>query len=111
MIISPGEVWFVSFPLEEEPSRFLPRPVIVLDEETLQVLSVKVTSSDPRKNDKYDIPIIHWEYAQLRYKSTARVSKTMYLPKSQFKRKVGNLHPEDFEAIVSKFEVFIEDIS
>ena len=109
MIISPGEVWFVDFPLEENPSQFLPRPVIVLDEETLQVLSVKVTSSEPRKNDNYDIPIIHWQFAQLRNKSTARVSKTLYLPKSQFRRKIGDLHPEDFSAILNKFEEFIED--
>ena len=38
-----GEVWFVEFPLEEDPGKFLNRPVIVLDENLLGVLSVKIT--------------------------------------------------------------------
>ena len=32
-----GEVWFVEFPLEEDPDRILNRPVIVLDENLLGV--------------------------------------------------------------------------
>lgn len=30
-----GEVWFVEFPLEEDTSRIINRPVIVLDENVL----------------------------------------------------------------------------
>ena len=36
-----GEVWFVEFPLEEDESKSINRPVIVLDENILGVLSVK----------------------------------------------------------------------
>lgn len=109
MNISPGDVWFVNFPLEEDPSRYLPRPVVVIDEETLQVLSVKVTKSEPRENDKYDTPILYWQHAKLRFKSTARVSKTLYLPKSLFKQKIGELHPEDFLSILKMFEKFLDN--
>lgn len=109
MKISAGELWFVQFPLEEDPSQFLLRPVIVLNEETLQVLSVKVTKSAPRENDPYDIPILHWEFANLRFQSTARVSKTLYLPKTYFKRKIGDLHREDFINILDMFKKYIED--
>jgi len=45
MIINPGEVWFVNFPLEEDSATFLSRPVVVLDVDTLEVLSVKVTKT------------------------------------------------------------------
>ena len=38
-----GEVWFVEFPLEEDESKSINRPVIVLDENILGVLSVKIT--------------------------------------------------------------------
>ena len=38
-----GEVWFVEFPLEEDNSQTINRPVIVLDENILGVLSVKIT--------------------------------------------------------------------
>lgn len=43
-----GEVWFVEFPLEEEPYRTLNRPVVVLDENILGVLSVKITKHKAR---------------------------------------------------------------
>ena len=38
-----GEVWFVEFPLEEDESKSINRPVVVLDENILGVLSVKIT--------------------------------------------------------------------
>ena len=44
-----GEVWFVEFPLEEDPSRILNRPVVVLDENLLGVLSVKITKHKVKK--------------------------------------------------------------
>lgn len=56
-----GEVWFVEFPLEEDESKSINRPVIVLDENILGVLSVKITKHKARKEDPYDIPIIYWE--------------------------------------------------
>lgn len=46
-----GEVWFVEFPLEEDASRIINRPVIVLDENVLGVLSVKITKHKVRKED------------------------------------------------------------
>ena len=47
-----GEVWFVEFPLEEDNSQTINRPVIVLDENTLGVLSVKITKHSPRKQER-----------------------------------------------------------
>lgn len=55
-----GEVWFVEFPLEEDPSITINRPVIVLDENLLGVLSVKITKHSPRSADPYDVPLIYW---------------------------------------------------
>ena len=46
-----GEVWFVEFPLEEDPDRILNRPVIVLDENLLGVLSVKITKHKAKIED------------------------------------------------------------
>ena len=40
-----GEVWFVEFPLEEDPDRILNRPVFVLDEILLGVLSFSYFNS------------------------------------------------------------------
>ena len=101
----------VDFPLEEDSTRFLPRPVIVLNVETLEVLSVKVTKTDPRTEDNYDTPIVFWQKANLRFKSTARVSKTTNINKSQFKRKIGSLHPDDLIIIQNLFRAFIQSKS
>lgn len=49
--IQEGEVWFVEFPLEENPDVTINRPVVVLDVDELKVLSVKITKHTPRKED------------------------------------------------------------
>lgn len=103
-----GEVWYADFPLEENPDKFLIRPVIVLDADDLEVLSVKVTKKEPRKNDEYDTPIIYWKDAKLRFKSTARVAKTIRLPRKQFKTKMGDLHKDDLKEIQEQFMKFID---
>ncbi len=104
-----GEVWFVEFPLEEEPERTLNRPVIVLDENLLGVLSVKITKHKVRKEDPYDIPIIYWENANLRLASTARVSKVTLLNKESFIFKIGDLHKEDMQRVEDMYKKFLKD--
>lgn len=104
-----GEVWFVEFPLEEDPTRIINRPVIVLDENLLGVLSVKITKHKARKEDPYDTPIIYWEEASLRLASTARVSKVTLLSRDSFIFKIGNLHVDDLSRIEDMYKRFLED--
>ena len=104
-----GEVWFVEFPLEEDASRIINRPVIVLDENVLGVLSVKITKHKVREEDPYDIPIIYWSEAGLRFASTARVSKVTVLNKDSFIFKIGNLHNDDMDRIEAMYSKFLED--
>lgn len=105
-----GEVWFVEFPLEEDNSKTLNRPVVVLDDNTLGVLSVKITKHKVRKNDPYDVPIIYWEDANLRLASTARISKVILLPKDSFIFKIGSLHREDLLRIESMYEKYLSNM-
>ena len=77
-----GEVWFVEFPLEEDASRIINRPVIVLDENVLGVLSVKITKHKVRKEDPYDIPIIYWSEAGLRLASLLEYQRLQCLIKT-----------------------------
>lgn len=104
-----GEVWFVEFPLEEDPSKILNRPVVVLDENLLGVLSVKITKHKVRSEDPYDTPIVYWEEANLRLASTARVSKVILLPKDSFIFKIGDLHEEDLERIENLYMKFLQN--
>lgn len=104
-----GEVWFVEFPLEEDNSKTINRPVIVLDENTLGVLSVKITKHSPRKEDPYDTPILYWQEANLRLASTARVSKVFLLSQDSFIFKIGNLHQDDLDRVEEMYKKYLEE--
>lgn len=104
-----GEVWFVEFPLEEDNSRTINRPVVVLDENTLGVLSVKITKHLPRIEDPYDTPILYWQDANLRLASTARVSKVFLLSQDSFIFKIGDLHQDDLKRIEEMYQRYLEE--
>lgn len=104
-----GEVWFVEFPLEENNSITINRPVVVLDENTLGVLSVKITKHSPRLEDPYDIPIIYWNEANLRLASTARISKVVLLSADSFIFKIGDLHPDDLQRVEEMYQQYLKD--
>ena len=104
-----GEVWFVEFPLEEDNSQTINRPVVVLDENTLGVLSVKITKHSPRKEDPYDTPIIYWQEANLRLASTARVSKVFLLSQDSFIFKIGDLHQDDLDRVEGMYQKYLEE--
>ena len=108
ILYNKGEVWFVEFPLEEDNLQTINRPVVVLDENILGVLSVKITKHLPRKDDPYDIPILYWQEANLRLASTARVSKIYLLPADSFIFKIGDLHPEDLRSIETIYQQYSE---
>jgi mRNA-degrading endonuclease toxin of MazEF toxin-antitoxin module len=104
-----GEVWFVEFPIEEDNSQTINRPVIVLDENILGVLSVKITKHAPRKEDPYDVPILYWQEAHLRLSSTARVSKVTMLSPDSFIFKIGELHQDDLERIEQMYQKYLDE--
>lgn len=105
-----GEVWFVEFPIEEDNSQIINRPVVVLDENRLGVLSVKITKHAPRQEDPYDTPILYWREANLRLASTARISKVMLLPQDSFIFKIGDLHQDDLLRIEEMYQKFLDSI-
>lgn len=105
-----GEVWFVEFPLEEDPNQSINRPVVVLDEDKLGVLSVKITKHSVRENDPYDTPILYWQEANLKLASTARVSKVMILNPDNFIFKIGDLNPDDLKKIEEVYMHFVNGI-
>lgn len=106
----PGEVWFVEFPLEEDPTTFINRPVVVLDVDKLEVLSVKVTKHAVRKEDPYDMPIMYWKEAKLKFASTARISKVTKLPGDSFIFKIGDLHEQDMNTLTDVYIKYINNI-
>lgn len=97
------EIWFADFPYEEDATITKKRPVIILNVEPFEVLSVKVTSQDVRDEDMYDTPIQYWSEAGLDRPSVARISKAMFLDKQNFIHKIGTLHNDDKIAIFTKY--------
>ena len=75
------------------------RPVVVLDENLLGVLSVKITKHKVRKEDPYDTPIIYWSEASLRFASTARVSKRNLSNKKESHRVTPPAQSETYASI------------
>lgn len=95
--------------MEEDNSQTINRPVVVLDENTLGVLSVKITKHSVRSNDPYDTPVLYWQEANLRLASTARVSKVTVLNSDSFIFKIGDLHKDDLESIENMYTKFMND--
>lgn len=103
------EMWFADFPFDDDASIEKKRPVIILNVDPIEVLSVKVTSHNIRDNDEYDTPIIKWKEAGLDRPSVARISKTRNLTIDKFSHKFGNLHNDDRKNIMQKFAEFINN--
>lgn len=101
-----GEVYYAHFPLEEDATKYIDRPVIIVIAESPEIIVIKITKTAPRKNDPYDVPIEHYKYCGLKHPSTARISKVVTLDESQILDKVGNLHPNDLKIILQKLIEF-----
>lgn len=65
-----GEVWWTDFPFEDQ-NVTKHRPAIVMDDDTIAVLAMKVTSQD--KDIPYNIKIEDWKEAGLKKLSWARI--------------------------------------
>ena len=101
-----GEVWEVNFPFDDDDSQSKRRPCVIMDIDTLEVLSLKVTTHEPR--DEYDIPIFKWRDANLLEPSFARVSKVAFIKKNDFLMKNGELELSDFSNITKAFKRYFK---
>lgn len=106
MNFSRWELWYADFPFEETLGH-KDRPVLILSVEPLAILSVKITKHDVRTEDEFDVPITRWREAGLVNSSTARISKTMNLPISNFRRKIGDLHDDDKQHILQAYTDYL----
>ena len=108
MTILPQEVWFADFPFADDPTQSKDRPVIVLhvDDETCRVLSMKVTSSEPRT--EFEIELFDRERIPLSHKSTADASTVRSLAKERFRRRIGRLSDADWGNVTAFYRAWAE---
>lgn len=62
-------------------------------------MSVPFTSTEPR--DEYDIEVFDWAEIPLDHISTARISKTITIPVSDFLKKLGKVSDDDWDNITN----------
>lgn len=87
-----GEVQWTEFPFEEiDVSKH--RPAIVIDEDTIAVLTMMVTSKD--KNNPYSIKIDDWQKAGLTKESWARIDRIIRMDEWRMEKKIGDLSKND----------------
>ena len=110
MKILPQEVWFAEFPFEEDEQQTKRRPVIVLDVngEKCTVLSMKVTSREPRS--EFEIELFDWAEIPLDHISTADASNVKLIPKSNFYRKAGRLSDDDWDNVTDLYYRYLKSI-
>jgi len=102
-----GEVWYAKFPLEDDSSLYIERPVLIADVIDNEIVVIKVTKHEPREYDMYDVPIQYWKAAGLSYSSTARISKVVLLNETLMLNKKGELQVSDFNNIFDKLNSFL----
>ena len=89
----PWEIWwaYVAF---EEGNDGKERPVLVLEDGTVYVLALMITSHEQRNiYGEYDIT--KWQSAGLKRPSTIRVTRRLRLDEKDLISKMGDLHPVD----------------
>ena len=104
-----GDIYFAHFPLEEDNSKFIDRPVIIIVAEHPDLVVIKITKTAPRANDPYDVPITYYKESGLKFPSTARVSKVITIDRSQLLFKIGKLQSDDLEIVIAKLIEFSDN--
>ena len=91
------EIWYADFRFEDcDDSK--DRTVLVLEIEGVYYVSAMITSHEKRSGWG-DVDVSRWKSAGLDHPSTIRLSRIWQLPRTAFRRRVGELKPEDIELI------------
>ena len=103
-----GDVWLAYFPFEDDPLQGKVRPVVVIDfnDETTLVMSIKVTTHEPRT--QFDVQLLDYLGAGLFKPSVARVSHVIDLPLRDFRKWLGRLSMVDIVAIQTRLREFMD---
>lgn len=93
-----GEVWWVHFPFSDEDKEKR-RPAIVIDDDTIAILAMYVTSKNKTENP-YSIEIEDWKEAGLAKPSWTRIDRIVEIQEWYMDRKIGELSEHDLKKIM-----------
>lgn len=101
-----GDVWWIHFPYRDEDKEKR-RPAIVIDDDTIAVLAMYVTSK--KKDSTYSIEIEDWEAAGLTRPSWTRIDRIIRISEWYMDRKIGNLSSGDMTKIMQLVAEIMEN--
>lgn len=103
-----GDVWWIHFPFDkgEGDKR---RPAIVIDDDTIAILALYVTSKN--KMNPYSIQINDWKEAGLKVPSWARIDRIISISEWYMDRRIGHLSQQDLIKILQIVAEYNENIS
>ena len=101
-----GDVWWVHFPFGDT-SEEKRRPAIVIDDETIAILAMYVTSKS--KETPYSIEIEDWEATGLKKPSWARIDKIVKISEWNIDFKIGELSDCDRIKILQLTSEYLSD--
>lgn len=92
-----GDIWWVHFPFKDANDEKR-RPAIVIDEDTIAILTLYVTSQN--KDNPYSIEITDWRQAGLAIPSWARVDRIVSVAEWRMSDRIGSLSQNDLLKIL-----------
>ena len=93
-----GEVWWTHFPYSDMDVEKR-RPAIVIDDDTIAILAMYVTSQK-KENNPYSIEIEDWKEAGLPKESWTRIDRIVQVSERHMDRKIGDLSQGDLKKIM-----------
>ena len=93
-----GEVWWVQFPYSDK-NEVKRRPAIVIDEYTMAILAMYVTTKN-KPDNPYSIPIEDWKSAGLNRESWTRIDKIVNIEECNIDLQIGLLSQRDLVKIM-----------
>ena len=101
------EIWDAKVKFEDDPDTVKERPVLVIDQSNCFLISLKITSHEPREQYFGEYVIMKWQEAGLSEESTIRCSKRLQLVAGDFIDKRGKLQPIDISNIRALLSVIL----
>lgn len=93
--IKTWDIWWANVAFEDDPTKAKERPVLVSSKKECYVLSMKITSHEPREDFEGEYPVKYWAESGLTKPSTIRFTKRLRLSEQDMISKIGRLHPTD----------------
>lgn len=94
------EIWLAKVRFEDKPDEYKYRPVLIIDNENIYIVSFKMTSQKPRNNYFGEYSVKFFKEAGLHKQTVIRLSKKLLLHKNELVNKIGRLHPFDINEVI-----------